>query len=116
MLTTVTLTLVFTFMATEEAVEVSNLCRVMQEISLCYLVMSAQTPTHICMTIHTHVHVHTQTDMHTPGTNDPVILLLVVSSTRVTPKSVILAAFHVSVSSRMLLVERSRWMYLRLWR
>ena len=115
MLTTVTLTLVFTFMATKEAVEVSNLCRVMQEVSLCYLVISAKTPPHICLFIHTHIHAHTQTDMHTPGTSVPVILLLVVSSTRVTPKSVILA-FQLSVSSRMLLVERSRWMYLRLWR
>ena len=70
MLTTVTLTPVFIFMATEEAVAVSNLCRVMQAVSLCYLVMSAQTPhtyacpyTHTCT--HTDRHAHTQTDMHT---------------------------------------------------
>ena len=64
MLTTVTL--VVTFMATEEAVEVSNLCRVMQEVSVCYLVMSAQTPTHICMSKHarTHARAHRQTCTH----------------------------------------------------
>ena len=63
MLTTVTLTLVFTFMDTEEAVEVSNLCRVMQEISVCYLVMSAQTP-NTCAYPYTHKHTCTHTDRH----------------------------------------------------
>ena len=58
MLTTATVTLVFTFMATEEAVEVSNLCCVMQEVSLCYLVMSAPNP-HKYACLYTHMHAHT---------------------------------------------------------
>jgi len=66
MLTTATLTLVFTFMATDEAVEVSKLCRVMQEVSLYYLVMSAQLLSKRCMSIliHTYMHTRRQTCTH----------------------------------------------------